>query len=228
MAIVKSEAFVLKTLKYGESSKIVSLFTRNFGKISAIVKGARNLKSKFGGTLESMNYIDAILYLKHDRDLQLLSGAEYRRTFPMILKDFDKLAVAYRIIEIANKSVISNDANPLMFDLLIDVYTALDSAVNKYNYYILLFQIEIAKILGVRPDFSESHETFFNDNEFYVRKSLVKFLNSVERNKLENISSLKIGDDDMDKLIKCFERYLAQHSQGFNFFTTTKIFNQLI
>ena len=50
MPIVKSEAFVLKSFRYGETSKIVILFTKNFGKINAIVKGARNFRSRVCGT----------------------------------------------------------------------------------------------------------------------------------------------------------------------------------
>ncbi len=53
MSIVKTEAFVLRSFRYGETSKIVTLFTRDFGKMNAIVKGARNYKSKICGTLES-------------------------------------------------------------------------------------------------------------------------------------------------------------------------------
>ncbi|MEO6696024.1 MAG: DNA repair protein RecO, partial [Ignavibacteria bacterium] len=74
MPIVKTDAFVLKSFRYGDTSKIVTLFTEDFGKISAIVKGARNFKSKLCGVLESMNYINAIIYLKSSRELQLVTG----------------------------------------------------------------------------------------------------------------------------------------------------------
>ncbi len=91
MPIVKSEAFVLKNFRYSETSKIVILFTKNFGKINAIVKGARNFKSRLCGTLETMNYIEAVIYFKENRDLQIISAAEYKKSFPNILGNIDKL-----------------------------------------------------------------------------------------------------------------------------------------
>ncbi|MBK8550925.1 MAG: DNA repair protein RecO [Ignavibacteria bacterium] len=115
MSIVKTEAFVLKSFRYGETSKIVTLFTKDFGKMNAIVKGARNFKSKLCGTLESMNHINAVIYLKDNRDLQLISSAEYKKSYSNIIADFDKLEVAYQIIEIMNKSLIEHYSNKLLF-----------------------------------------------------------------------------------------------------------------
>ncbi len=108
MQIIKTDAFVLKSFKYGETSKIVTLFTKDHGKLNAIVKGVRNYKSRICGTMESMNYISAVIYLKESRDLQLVSNAEYKRSFKGIVNNIDKIEIAYNIIELLNKSVVEN------------------------------------------------------------------------------------------------------------------------
>ena len=118
MPIVKSEAFVLKNFRYSETSKIVILFTKNFGKINAIVKGARNFKSRLCGTLETMNYIEAVIYFKENRDLQIISAAEYKKSFPNILGNIDKLELSFRIIEMINKSFIQNEISIPVFELI--------------------------------------------------------------------------------------------------------------
>src|SRR5580765_3812181 len=115
MAIVKTEAFVLKSFRYGDTSKIVTLYTKDLGKISAIVKGARNFKSRICGTLETMNYINAILYVKQNRELQLLSDAEYKNSFPNIISDYSKLESAFRIIDTLNQSIGEHEKNHPLF-----------------------------------------------------------------------------------------------------------------
>jgi DNA repair protein RecO (recombination protein O) len=54
MSLTNTEAFVLKGFRYRDTSKIVTLFTTDYGKFNAIVKGARNFKSKFCGIFENI------------------------------------------------------------------------------------------------------------------------------------------------------------------------------
>lgn len=230
MPIVKTEAFVLKTFRYGETSKIVTLFTKDFGKMNAIVKGARNFKSKLCGTLESMNYITAVIYLKYNRDLQLISNAEYKKSYSNIIADFDKLEVAYKVIEIMNKSLIEHYSNKLLFEILMKTFTVLNCADKNHFIYVLYFQIQLTKILGLSPDFSDNlsgNETFFNNNEFYISNSMISSLMSVAGTKLENVCNLEIDKFVILQLISCYEKYLASHTQGFKFYKSSKVFQDL-
>lgn len=65
MNIIKSDAFVIKSLKYRDTSKIVTLFSSEFGKFNALVKGARNIKSNFRGSLDSISLVSIILNKKN-------------------------------------------------------------------------------------------------------------------------------------------------------------------
>ena len=62
--IVSTDAIVLRSMKYGETSKIVTLYSKKFGKIKVIAKGARSAKSKFGASLEPMMHSSVIFYKK--------------------------------------------------------------------------------------------------------------------------------------------------------------------
>ena len=73
---LKTDAFILSGFKYGDTSKIVTLFSEEAGKFSAIVKGVRNNKSKLGGVFENMNHVNVIFSKKENRDLQFISKAE--------------------------------------------------------------------------------------------------------------------------------------------------------
>ena len=79
--LTKTEAVVLKAVKYRETSKIVTLYTKKFGKINAVAKGAMLTTSKFGASLEPMSYILAVLYKKETREVQFLSQADLIKPF---------------------------------------------------------------------------------------------------------------------------------------------------
>lgn len=80
MALVTTDAIILQVFRYGESSKILRLLTRNAGVQSAIAKGAANPKSKYGGILEPFTEGVAAIYAKDNRDLQTLGSFELTRS----------------------------------------------------------------------------------------------------------------------------------------------------
>lgn len=230
MSIVKTEAFVLKSFKYGDTSKIVTLFTKDHGKMNAIVKGARNYRSRICGTLETMNYINAVIYLKNNRELQLLSNAEFMTSFGNILIDLDKLQAGYKIIEIINKSTIEHEVNQVIFRLLVDTYTSLNSSTRNYNLYVLYFQMRLTEIMGLNPDFSNlkgEEETLYKNNEFQVSKSLLKSLRLITEQKLDSIESMNIDNKIQIDLISSYEKYLSSHTHGFKFYNSTKVFQEI-
>ncbi|HMQ67859.1 MAG TPA: DNA repair protein RecO [Ignavibacteria bacterium] len=230
MQIIKTEAFVLKCFKYGETSKIVTLFTKDYGKISAIAKGVRNYKSRICGTMESMNYISAVIYMKENREIQLVSNAEYKRSFPGIVKDFDKIEIAFKIIEMVNRSVTENYINSRIFDLLIKVFSGLEKADKNYSNYALYFLMNLADILGLSPDFTNDyyeHETFFSLNEFYMTRSNFEKFYMFNKSTLEDIGSIESELAGLCRLIINYERFISNHTQGLTNFKSNKVFKEL-
>lgn len=230
MSILKTEAFVIKSFKYGETSRIVTLFTRDNGKISAIVKGIRGSKSRLSGTLETMNYVNVILYHKVNRELQLITNAEYISSFKSMLLDLDKLESGYRIIDILNKSVIENESNESLFDLLIKVYGGIDKCSGNSLCYALYFQMELAKILGLNPGIEEllkEKETFFDKNEFYLNESSIEHLRLMTENTFEDLDKIDIEKEFLMRLMGSYERYLSAHTHGYKFYNTAKVFQEL-
>ena len=103
MSSLKTEAIILKGFKYGDSSKIITLFSQDIGKFSAIVKGVRNSKSKNSGVFENMNLVNVLFNKKDNRDLQFISNAECISSFPKVKENFEKLMVAYKLLELHQK-----------------------------------------------------------------------------------------------------------------------------
>ena len=141
MGIVSSPAFVLKTDKYRETSKIVTLFTWLHGKIRCIAKGVRMTNTKWGGCLQSMAYLNVFYYYKENRSLYLLSNAEYIETYKNLQTDNEKLRIAYQIAELINRTTLEHHDNNQIFELLAGSLKCLDNATK--NYVNVLFKCEI-------------------------------------------------------------------------------------
>ena len=70
--LISTNAIILKTIPYGDSSIIFRIFTENHGKVSVIAKGARRPKKPLGLFLEPMNHIYLQYYYKNTREIQIL------------------------------------------------------------------------------------------------------------------------------------------------------------
>ncbi len=152
MSLQKTEAVVLKSIKQGETSKILTLYTRKFGKIKVIAKGARGLKSRFGGTLEPANYIAIVYYEKENRELQFLSQADIIETFSKKKQPLEKSSLAMAACELVDHLEIGAHPNPHLFKLFLETLRGVDHAVHPMNVF-RAFQIRIFDALGVKPNF---------------------------------------------------------------------------
>ena len=75
--IVKTPAIVLKRFPYGETSIIVRCFTREEGKVSIIIKGAKRKKNHYASFFQPINYLDLVYYYKPNRDIQTFSKVSF-------------------------------------------------------------------------------------------------------------------------------------------------------
>jgi DNA repair protein RecO (recombination protein O) len=99
MSIEKSEAIILRTWKYGDTSRIVSLYTRRFGKLRLIAKGARSKKPRFGASLEPFTESLIVFYRKRERELQVLSSSDSIADFARLRERPVHLGLACAMVE---------------------------------------------------------------------------------------------------------------------------------
>ena len=149
--IVRTEAIALRSIRYGETSRIVTLFTREKGKIAVMARGALRPKSRFGSTLQPMSYMQAVLYWKASRQVQTLSESSHIRTFGDLHKNLAALAYGQRVVELVQALMQDEDENLLVFQLLIDVLDRLDRHPARAEHIFYYFQLRLAGILGFAP-----------------------------------------------------------------------------
>jgi DNA repair protein RecO (recombination protein O) len=117
MPLVTTQATILKTYEYSETSKILRLLTRDHGLCSAIAKGARRPKSRFGGLLEPFTDGVATFYAKEGRELHTLSSFELRRERQALGRDLLRYAGAGLLTEIALRFASFNPDSELFEQL---------------------------------------------------------------------------------------------------------------
>jgi DNA repair protein RecO (recombination protein O) len=144
----KLQAFVLSSLDYGDSDRIVSLFTLEQGRIRVFARGARNSRKRFGPALEPFARIDAQARVKEG--LSSLLQADIVSIYPAIRADLARIAQALYACELVDVFTPEGHPLPRLFRLLTAYLDHLESetAVESGRRF---FEINLLNILGYRP-----------------------------------------------------------------------------
>lgn len=154
--IVRTEAVVLRSMDYGETSQIVTIFTRELGKISVLAKGALKVKSRFGASLQPMSYSQVVFYYKPTRTLQTLSESTLLKPLSDIGGNQEILSAGWRIVELTNALMQEEQQNTLVFNLLLQVLHRLDDTTGNRSNILPYFQLKFATVLGFSPAFDRN------------------------------------------------------------------------
>jgi len=152
MAIVTTEGVVLKVHALGDTSRIVTAYTRDYGLRKFVAKGARKAPSRFGYALEPLSRSRFVFYMKPDRDLHLLSQAEVLDPLGSRLGDLRRLAHAQAALELVDRLVWGEEAHESLYALLGAALAGCARApVEALPAVTLAFQLQLASELGYRP-----------------------------------------------------------------------------
>lgn len=150
--IIHTPAIVLKSFPYGDTSLIARCFTKENGKISLIIKGARSKKSPKSAQFQPLSFIDIIYHNKPNRDLQVLSKVNFRESWPKILDDLKSVTLAMAILEMTEKTLHEDDPHPGLFATLVDVLRAFNKRENDPNLLFWFYECALLTHLGFRPN----------------------------------------------------------------------------
>ena len=155
-AIIRTEAFVLRAIEYGETSQIVTLFTEEKGKITVMAKGARRPKSVFGASLQPMAYTQVVFYYKPTRSMQILSESALVEPFHALHRSLEKITIGLRVVELLRALLEEEAPHPTVFALTRQVLRRIDAAPARAGNVWSYFQLRLATELGVAPSVDRS------------------------------------------------------------------------
>jgi DNA repair protein RecO (recombination protein O) len=147
--LYRTEAIVLRRRDFGEADRILTLYTPDRGKLSAIAKGVRRLTSRQGGHVELFTH--ASLLLAEGRNLDVVTQAETLDAFPGLREDLARTTYAYHVAETTDRFTREGMSSPATFHLLCDSLAAIalaDDASLAARY----FELRLLDLLGYRPE----------------------------------------------------------------------------
>jgi DNA repair protein RecO (recombination protein O) len=215
--IIKTEAVVLSKLNYGDSSSIVTLFTKEYGKLSAMLKGGRNPKSKLSLIVDPINYLEVIFYNNPSRDLQILSSADIKAHFPKIKEDLDKLKYAHSVIELVKNLSVEHEVNKKLFSGIIRILELMgegkENPAVSFGRFFLFFLKELGYEFQLETNYLEN---------ITINPELFHYFNCLKKNESPGVVNPAI----INGAVTFLENYLKYHVSDFKGLQSLQMFKE--
>jgi DNA repair protein RecO (recombination protein O) len=241
----KTKAIVLRTVKYGETSLIVTILTELFGIQSYLVNGVRASTKKGSGKaniFQPAAILDLVVYHNELRNLQRISEFRWGHLYHHIFSDIKKNAVALFMVELLTKCLKQPESNEELFQFAEDCFLHLDQGNEAVTAnFPLFFALHLAVFFGFRinDQYSEkkpfldlqegtftgerpSHPHFLEDKQAVVTSQLLKVMQPKE------LEEIKLNHDFRRNLLFAFERYYAFHVQDFGTMKTLPVLKEIL
>ena len=150
MPLLRTDGIVLQTWDLGEHDRLVMLCTREHGRLAAVARGARRMRSRFAGALELFTWGDAVGFEREGRGLVRLDHFDVRQPFRRLREDLESLGQGARMLEALTRLTGERDAQPACFALLLRGLRALDAGASPARVQ-LAFALRLLDVLGHRP-----------------------------------------------------------------------------
>jgi DNA repair protein RecO (recombination protein O) len=240
----KTKGIVLRTVKYGETSVIASVYTELFGIQSYIVKGVRQASKKSSGKaiyFQPAAILEMVVYHNEMKNLNFIKEYQWSFIYSDVLFDVVKNTVAMYVVEMLQHSVKQPEANPELFYLIEDTLKQLDrgSAVLTANLP-LYFSLHLAGELGFRIQGNYSFDTPVLDLQegmfiaskpqhmYYVDGAIAEATSHLLTiNFYNDLENIHLSRQIRQELVKVFQNYIALHVTDFGELKTLPVLQQL-
>ena len=226
MALVKTKAIVLSSLKYGDTSLIVRCFTLEQGLKSYLLKGV--LKAKKGKIKAA--YFQPLTQLNieanHNNKATLNSIREVHVIHPYksIYSNVFKQTIVLFLSETLSSTIQEEESNEALFSFLETSFIWLDTNDKTSNFH-LLFLLNLTRFLGFYPDTTNNNFSYFNlingnfseaaiEKEVVFGENLVLFKKLLGTN-FDSIESIKFNQQERQQVLQIIIRYFELHLDGF-------------
>lgn len=148
MATYREQGIVLRTVKLGETDRILHVLTQGRGKVRAVAKGVRRPGSKFGGRLEPYSHVDLLLY--EGRTLDVIQQADLLASHAAVRADWTTSAAAAVLVELVDAVAQEGERDNRLFLLLRAGLRALDAVPPDPSVFVDAFLLRVAGAVGFR------------------------------------------------------------------------------
>ena len=241
----KTKGIVLKTVKYGETSMIITIFTELFGLQSYIVNGVRASTKKGSGKanlFQPSAILDLVVYHNELKNLNRIKEFKWDHLYNHILSDVKKNAVALFMVELLTKCLKQPEGNPDLFNFVEDSFLHLDESSEAVTANLpLFFALHLPVFFGFRftdnysinnsfLDLEEGtfvkeqpvHPNFLEGKQALITSQLLKVMRP------EELEDIKLNHDFRRNLLFVYETYYALHIQDFGTMKTLPVLREIL
>lgn len=151
--LISSQGIVLKQRKIANNRRMITLFTKNYGKISAGTSLNEKSKSKSALALRPFSYADYDIF--KGRDSYSINSAQVNKSYYAIGEDLDRFAVASKLLEYMDKILEDEQARPKLFDMTIEFMECLVKSKGNYDTLLYAFILKTLRVQGILPELNK-------------------------------------------------------------------------
>ena len=151
MPAESATALVVRTTDWSETSRIATLWSREFGKLRVLAKGGRRLKSNFEIALDLLTVCHVVFIRKASAGLDLLTEAQVAERFPALRTALPALYAAYYVAELLSEGTEDYDPHPALFDATLAVLRDLGGAGPLAGQRLAAYELTWLHELGYSP-----------------------------------------------------------------------------
>jgi DNA repair protein RecO (recombination protein O) len=233
--VYRAEAVVLRRLNLGETDRILTLFTRELGKLRAVAKGARGAKSRLSGATEPFTAFDGLLAV--GQNLDVLTQAEVREAFLGIRKDLVRIGYASHFLEIIDAGTEERQPSPGLWDLLVAGLTTLEIATSP-DVLCRAFELQAMSVLGYEPQLHQCvldeadldpHHAFFHPTRggalcpkcghrtpgaVHLQPATLRALQDLSEQPFISAARAELPERVRGELARCMVQYVRHHLEA--------------
>jgi DNA repair protein RecO (recombination protein O) len=243
--IHKTKGIVLRNVKFGETSLVVSIFTELFGLQSYMVNGVRTATKKSSpkaSMFQPASALDLVVYHNESNNLQRIREFKWAHLYQHIYSDVPKNAVSLFMVELLNKCLKEPEPNTDLFYFIEDALLHLDKAsVTITANFPLFFALHLAVFFGFRisDEFSEEHpyldlqegvfvssqpehSNYLDDKAAEITSYILKVMHPSE------LEDLHLNQEFRRRLLSAYEQYYALHVPDFGSLRTLPVLREMM
>lgn len=148
--LVSTDGIVLKQHKIANNRRMITVFTRNYGKISAGTSINEKSKSKSALALRPFTYSEYDIF--KSRNSFSISNASVRKSYYSIGEDFDRFLIASKLLEYLDRILEEGQPQPKFFDMAIEFFDAITEARSNYETLLYAFIVKTLRVQGIMPE----------------------------------------------------------------------------
>ena len=208
MKVFKINGIILKKKEYGENNLLVTIFSKEIGKILAMAYGITKSKKRNLAAYNPMNIVEFTISKKNN--FYSIKEANIVKVFKNILKDIEKLEISLYILDSINKIYDESVENQIFFNKLSDILSYIDEIVNLkdgYKYYILMAFLH--RIMVEHGIYGTSEVKSLLKKELFLEYKKILILNK----NLNFQKKVEQHKDSLKKIVIIFEKYINMELQ---------------